>query len=114
MSGIAFNLEEGTNGAATVSIKGEIDMRSSPKVREQLTALFKKNLKAVIVDLSGVDYIDSSGIATLVEGLQWSHASKNKFRLAGMTSSVRDVFEIARLLPIFDIFATKEDAQRGI
>jgi anti-sigma B factor antagonist len=114
MSGIEFKLEDGKNGVTTVSIKGEIDMRSSPKVREQLTALFKKNLKAVIVDLSGVEYIDSSGIATLVEGLQWSHSSKSKFRLAGMTAGVKDVFEIARLLPIFEIFATKEEASQGV
>jgi len=114
MKAIEFHLEELPNGVITVFIKGEIDMSSSPQVRERLAALFKKNRKAVIVDLSNVAYIDSSGIATLVEGLQWSHSSKNKFRLAGMTAAVRDVFEIARLLPVFETFSTKEEALQDI
>lgn len=114
MKALEFKLEELSGGAVAVSIKGEIDMSSSPQVRERLTALFKKNRKAVIVDLSGVAYIDSSGIATLVEGLQWSHSSKNKFRLVGMTDAVKDVFEIARLLPVFETFATREDALREL
>lgn len=114
MKVIEFQLEEGSNEVTTVSIKGEIDMSTSPQVRDRLTALFKKNRKAVIVDLSGVAYIDSSGIATLVEGLQWSHASKNKFRLAGMTGAVKDVFEIARLLSVFETFTTKEEALQGV
>ncbi|NIQ02594.1 MAG: anti-sigma factor antagonist [Nitrospinaceae bacterium] len=106
--------QETGNGAVTVTIKGEIDMSSSPKVRELLNSLFKKNQKAIVVDLSGVTYIDSSGIATLVEGLQWSHNSHNKFRLTGLTPMVKDVFEIARLLTVFEIFDTWEEALQGV
>jgi anti-sigma B factor antagonist len=105
---------EEANGVVTVAIKGEIDMSSSTRVREHLTPLFQKNQKAVVVDLSGVDYIDSSGIATLVEGLQWSHSSSNKFRLTGLTPMVRDVFEIARLLTVFEVFDSREDALNGV
>lgn len=111
---IELESQEGANGAVTVSIKGDIDMGSSPKVREHLTPLFQKNQKAIVVDLSGVSYIDSSGIATLVEGLQWSHSSKNKFRLASLTPTVKDVFEIARLLTVFEIYDTKDQAMEGV
>ncbi len=93
-----------------VSVVGDIDMSSSNQVRDALTPLFQNNNKMVVVDLSGVSYIDSSGIATLVEGLQWSHNSKNKFRLAALTPGVKDVFEIARLLTVFEVFDTKEQA----
>lgn len=111
---VKLQLNEETDGAAILALQGEVDMNSSPEVRDRLAALFKKNRKAIIVDLSGVAYIDSSGIATLVEGLQWSHASKNKFRLVGLSPAVKDVFEIARLLSIFETFATQEEALRGV
>ena len=104
---------EAENGVVTVSIQGDIDMGSSTQVRDHLVPLFKKNQKAVVVDLSGVSYIDSSGIATLVEGLQWSHSSKNIFRLSGLNSSVQDVFDIARLSTVFEIFESKEEALKG-
>ena len=99
-----------TGDAVTVSVTGDIDMSSSTKMRDALAPLFQNNNKVVVVDLSGVSYIDSSGIATLVEGLQWSHNSKNKFRLAALTPGVKDVFEIARLLTVFEVFETKEQA----
>jgi anti-sigma B factor antagonist len=97
----------------TVIVKGDIDMSSSTKMRDALAPLFQNENKVVVVDLSGVSYIDSSGIATLVEGLQWSHSSKNKFRLAALTPGVKDVFEIARLLTVFEVFDTKEQALVG-
>ncbi|MBI5428640.1 MAG: STAS domain-containing protein [Nitrospinae bacterium] len=112
--GVKFHFDESDNGVTTLAIHGEMDMSSSPEVRDRLTSLFKTNRRAIIVDLSKVAYIDSSGIATLVEGLQWSHASKNKFRLAGLSPAVRDVFEIARLLSIFETFASKEEAMEGV
>ena len=96
-----------------VSVNGDIDMSSSTQMRDALTPLFQNNNKIVVVDLSGVSYIDSSGIATLVEGLQWSHTSNNKFRLAALTPGVKDVFEIARLLTVFEVFDTKEQALVG-
>ncbi|MBT5551049.1 MAG: STAS domain-containing protein [Nitrospina sp.] len=97
----------------TITVSGDIDMSSSTKMRDVLTPLFQNNNKVIVVDLSGVSYMDSSGIATLVEGLQWSHNSNNKFRLAALSPGVKDVFEIARLLTIFEVFETKEQALVG-
>ena len=102
------------NGVVTVLIEGDIDMSSSTQVRTHLTDLFEKNQTAIVVDLSKVPYIDSSGIATLVEGLQWSHANNTKFRLTCLTPMVKDVFEIARLLTVFEVFDSNEDAIEGI
>jgi anti-sigma B factor antagonist len=107
---IELKLDRPAENTVTVSVNGDIDMSSSTKVRDILAPLFQENNKAIIVDLSGVSYIDSSGIATLVEGLQWSHSSQNKFRLVSLTPGVKDVFEIARLLTVFEVFDTKEEA----
>ncbi|MZH02424.1 MAG: STAS domain-containing protein [Nitrospinae bacterium] len=109
---IDLNLDK-AGDTVTVSVTGDIDMSSSTKMRDALTPLFQNDNKVIVVDLSGVSYIDSSGIATLVEGLQWSHSSKNKFRLAALSPGVKDVFEIARLLTVFEVFETKEQALAG-
>jgi len=105
---------ESGNGTATLIIQGEIDMSSSTLVRTHLTDLFKKNQKMIVVDLSNVSYIDSSGIATLVEGLQWSHSNNTKFRLTNLSPMVKDVFEIARLLTVFEVYDSQEEALKGV
>jgi len=110
--GIDLKLDK-AEGSVTVTVSGDIDMSSSTKMRDALTPLFQNNDKIIVVDLSGVSYIDSSGIATLVEGLQWSRNSNNKFRLAALAPGVKDVFEIARLLTVFEVFDTKEQALVG-
>ncbi len=112
--GIKCQVNENKNGAVTLSFEGFIDMSSSPEVRDALAAQFEMSPKAIIVNMSKVPYIDSSGIATLVEGLQWSHSSSNKFRLVGLNSTVRDIFEIARLLQVFEVFDSDEEALQGV
>ena len=112
--GIEFQSSESDNGAVTLVIQGDIDMNTSTQVRTHLTDLFKKNQKAIVVDLSEVPYIDSSGIATLVEGLQWSHSNNTKFRLTSLTPMVKDVFEIARLLTVFEVYDSNEEALKGV
>lgn len=112
--GIKCQVDEIKNGVVTLSLDGFIDMSSSPEVREALTAQFDTKPNAIIVNMSKVPYIDSSGIATLVEGLQWSHNNSKKFRLVGLNSTVRDIFEIARLLQVFEVFESNEEAMQGV
>lgn len=112
--GVKCQVDENKNGVVTISLDGDIDMSSSPEVRDALTAQFDTKPKAIIVNMSKVPYIDSSGIATLVEGLQWSHSNGKKFRLVGLNSSVRDIFEIARLLQVFEVFDSNEEAMQGV
>lgn len=111
---IELQSSESDNGAATLVIQGDIDMSTSPQVRTHLTDLFEKKQKMIVVDLSKVSYIDSSGIATLVEGLQWSHSNNTKFRLTNLSPMVKDVFEIARLLTVFEVYDSQEEALKGV
>ena len=98
----------------TFTIQGEIDMNTSPIIWKHLTDLLKKNPKAIIVDLSKVSFIDSFGLAPLVAGLQWSQDDNTKFRLTRLTPVVKDVFKLAELLNVFEIFDSKEDVLKGI
>ncbi|MGZ5538038.1 MAG: STAS domain-containing protein, partial [Chthoniobacterales bacterium] len=64
----------------------------------------------LVVDLSQVSYIDSSGLTVLIEGMQNVAAYGGKFSLAGLQDGVRPIFEIARLDQVFQIYPTVDSA----
>ena len=92
-----------------VRITGEVDLSWSQKVRKAILDALAGS-KAVAVDLSGVGYIDSSGIAALVEGFQQARGKNQKFGLVAVSPAVLAVLELARLDRVFPLFATVEDA----
>jgi anti-sigma B factor antagonist len=98
-----------------VKLKGDVDMNTSPDVRSALAEVFKQgSMKVLLVDLSQVRYMDSSGIATLVEGMQNCMKKGARLRLCELSPSVRDVFELARLASVFEIFPSVNDASAGL
>lgn len=96
-------------GAYIVALEGDLDMSTSPQVRNTLLPLFRKGVSRIVVDLSGVPYIDSSGIATFVEALQLSRKGTVRFTLAGAGPTVESIFELAYLK---DVFEMAPDANR--
>ena len=88
-----------------LALSGEIDMQSSPAVRQLILDLVKKKT-AVVIDLSAVKYMDSSGVATLVEGLQNAKKLGQSFVLAAPSGSVLGVIKLARLDKVFRIVAS--------
>lgn len=105
---------EDIGGASLVRVSGEVDMSNSPAVRDTLMVLIGEKVPAIVIDLGGVTYMDSSGIATLIEGLQVTTSYGGKFRIAALTSKVRQVFELARLTDVFDIYPNVEQAKEGL
>jgi anti-sigma B factor antagonist len=93
-----------------LSIKGEVDLYSSPEVRKTILNLTKKQAPAILVNLEEVNYMDSSGVATLIEGLQLCNKYKGHFALAGLRDNVREVFELTRLDKIFQIHKDVQSA----
>ena len=85
-------------------LEGEIDLHVSPIVTASLKLMIEKKPRQLIVDLSRVTYIDSSGLAALIEGMQNVEQYGGKFALAGLPETVRTIFEIARLDQVFQIF----------
>ena len=85
-------------------LDGEIDLHVSPRVAVALGAIIDAKPPRVVVDLSKVTYIDSSGLAVLIEGMQNVEAYGGKFILAGIQENVKPIFEIARLDQVFIIF----------
>ncbi len=85
-------------------LEGEIDLHVSPQMSNSLAAMIKKKPARLVVDLSRVTYIDSSGLAVLIEAMQNVGGYGGKFSLAGLQEAVRPIFEIARLDQVFQIY----------
>jgi anti-sigma B factor antagonist len=91
-------------------LEGEIDLHVSPRLAASLTQMIASKPKQLVVDLSQVSYIDSSGLAVLIEAMQNVAAYGGKFALAGLQEGVRPIFEIARLDQVFQIYPTVDEA----
>jgi anti-sigma B factor antagonist len=89
-------------GRTVIALSGEIDLENAGDVRKALLAALKHR-KDVLVDLSAVSYIDSSGIASLVEGLQVARKQKNELSLVAVSTRALRVLELARLDKVFSI-----------
>jgi anti-sigma B factor antagonist len=85
-------------------LEGEIDLHVSPRISAALGAMIGQKPARLVVDLSAVTYIDSSGLAVLIEGMQNVEAYGGKFILVGLQEGVKPIFEIARLDQVFIIF----------
>jgi|SRR4030095_3583206 anti-anti-sigma factor len=86
-----------------VTLEGEIDLHTSPRIATQLRNLSKDKPEKLVIDLSKVSYIDSSGLAVLINAMQRVEAYRGKLYLVGMQDAVRLIFETARLDQAFRI-----------
>ena len=98
------------NKVAILDIKGEVDLYTSPAVRDTFSTLIKKRQKVIMVNFKDVSYIDSSGLATLVEAIQKMRPYGGQLGLCGLSQAIRGIFEISKLENIFAIFKDEEQA----
>ncbi len=89
-------------GYKVLELSGEVDLHFSPQARKQILDLLGQN-HHLLVDLSAVEYIDSSGVASLVEGFQLSKNENLKFGLIGVSDAAMQVLQLARLDKVFPI-----------
>lgn len=92
---------------AIVQVAGEVDMVTSPQLRSAILDYLGQEAP-VLVDLREVTYIDSSGVASLVEGYQTARGKELDFALAGVSEPAMGVFQLARLDQVFPIFESPE------
>jgi anti-sigma B factor antagonist len=88
--------------AAVVVLSGDVDLESSPKVRNALLDCVSMK-RTVVVDMKSVSYIDSSGVASLVEAFQAARKNNTRFVLAHVSEAAMRVLELARLDKVFTI-----------
>jgi anti-sigma B factor antagonist len=94
--------------AVVVAFEGDVDLESSRRAREVLLECVGRK-RAVLVDLSQVTYIDSSGVAALVESFQSARKGGTTFALAAVSDATLKVLQLARLDKVFTIFASVDD-----
>ncbi|MBN2447678.1 MAG: STAS domain-containing protein [Phycisphaerae bacterium] len=94
-----------------VRIGGDIDLRTSPELRGRLLQALEEHPERLIIDLTGVSYMDSSGVGTVVEAKRKAERGGTRVILNGLQPRVRSVFEITQLDKFFTITNTIEDAR---
>lgn len=98
--------EEG--GYSVIELDGDVDLSCSPQARKLILESLEKK-RDLLVDLSLVSYIDSSGVASLVEGYQTAKKKTLKFGLIGVSPAAMNVLQLARLDKVFPIHASVEE-----
>lgn len=98
-------------GLRLVRVRGEVDLSWSQRLRKTILEALASS-RPVAVDLSAVTYIDSSGIAALVEGFQNARGKGQRFALVAVSRPVHAVLELARLDRVFPIFPSVDEAMK--
>ena len=92
-------------------LSGDIDFANSPEVRQSLLREIRESrTPRVVVNLSQVRYIDSSGVASLVEGLKASRDLGSRFALFGLSTAARETLQLSRLIKVFEVHENEEQA----
>ncbi len=90
-------------------ISGDIDLATSPELRKALLRELRElKMPRVVLNLGAVRYIDSSGVASLVEGLKASRDVGSRFILFGLNKTIREVLQLSKLVRIFEIYDNEE------
>jgi anti-sigma B factor antagonist len=94
-----------------LDVSGDIDLATSPELRKALLRELRElRMPRVVLNLKAVRYIDSSGVASLVEALKASRDVGSRFILFGLNTTTREVLQLSKLLRIFEISDTEEQA----
>ena len=101
---------ENKNGLMVCYIDGEIDINSSPDIKKSFDKLISKKTPKIVINLARVTYVDSSGLATLVEVLKKMKAYGGRMRLVNLSAKIRSLFEITKLEKLFEIMSDEEEA----
>lgn len=99
--------------AVVIAFSGDIDLQTSPDARKALLELVGKG-RSILVDLKDVGYIDSSGVASLVECLQSARKSGQQMALVSVSEGALRVLQLARLDKVFKIYETREEGANAV
>ncbi len=96
-----------------LAVTGEIDVYSAPRLREKLVELVSQGHRQIVVDLEGVDFLDSTGLGVLVGGLKRLRSHDGDLTLVCTQARILKVFEITGLTTVFRISASVDEAMQA-
>jgi anti-sigma B factor antagonist len=108
---LTLNVYSGTQGSTVIAVGGEIDVYTAPKLREQLINLVESGSYYLIVDMEGVEFLDSTGLGVLVGGLKRVRAHDGWIDLVCTQTRILRIFRITGLSNVFDIYDTVAAAE---
>jgi anti-sigma B factor antagonist len=97
-----------------VAVGGEIDVYTAPKLREQLVDLVNAGRYHLVVDMEGVEFLDSTGLGVLVGGLKRVRAHDGSLRLVCTQERILKIFRITGLTKVFPIHDTVSEALTAV
>lgn len=97
-------------GITTVSLQGEVDVYTSPRVKQEIVDLLNAGKSRLVIDLNSVEYLDSTGLGVLIGGLKRAKERDGDLKLVCDNQRILRVFEITGLTKIFDIVPTEAEA----
>jgi anti-sigma B factor antagonist len=111
---MVFDLDVTTHedGVSVVTVVGEVDVATAPTLRQELLRLASESSgpPRVVIDLAGVDFLDSTGLGVLLGGLKRLRSKDGALVLARAEPQVRKVFEITRVIEILPVHDDLDDA----
>ena len=99
-----------SNGVTIVELAGRFDAYTAPPVKQKLADLVSEGQVKVVVSMSSVTFVDSTGLSTLVSGLKRCRQSGGDLKIAELQQPVRIIFELTRLDKAFEIVSEEEAA----
>lgn len=101
------------NNVWVCRMDGEIDINTAPQIKKAFDKILSEKREKILINFEEVSYIDSSGLATLVEMLKNIRSYGGKLKLSSLSSKIRSLFEITKLEKLFDISNDEEEALRS-
>ena len=98
------------HGKTIVAVGGEIDVYTAPRLRDKITELVSEGHYALVVDMEGVDFLDSTGLGVLVGGLKKVRSHDGSMRLICTQERLLKIFRITGLAKVFAIHGSQSEA----
>jgi anti-sigma B factor antagonist len=108
---VNLDLETGKKGdVAIISLRGEIDVYTAPRLRQALIDLVEGGSKDIVVDMDKVDFLDSTGLGVLVGGLKRVKSNDGEMKLVVTQDRIMKIFDITGLAKVFPMFGSLDEA----
>jgi anti-sigma B factor antagonist len=102
------------DGLGLLTLTGEVDLYTAPRFKDDLVALIESDVAAVVIDLSGVTFIDSTALGVIISGVKRLHEHDGRLAIVAGSRPVVRILDITGLNKVLTIFDTKEAAFAGL
>jgi anti-sigma B factor antagonist len=107
---VQIEVEYPREGVALITIQGQLDVYTAPQLRQTLADLLNRDVSTVILDVSPVEYVDSTALGVLIGAVRRVSERSGSLKLVCNNERIRRIFQITGLAKIFEIYTTVPDA----